>query len=249
MKVDILASGSGGNCIALTSNKNTILIDTGIAKTKIDKKLVEVGIQPMNVRAIFITHAHGDHIKGLPLANKYRIPVYAGEEEWKSIQGVDDDLKRPIKKCSSVDLESIGFYIQPFRTHHDAFEPLGYVIQDFDGDKCSIALDTGHVDDEMISAMEYSTIYIIESNHEPKMLENSNYPPSVKARVLSHVGHLSNEQTAEALSKLVNGAGEQIYLTHLSSSNNMPMLAQMTTVRALAKKGYKADKDYEIKVV
>ncbi|USK54392.1 MBL fold metallo-hydrolase [Cytobacillus solani] len=249
MKVDILASGSSGNCIALTSGKNTILIDAGIPKTKIDKKLVEVGIQPMNVRAIFITHAHGDHIKGLPLANKYRIPVYAGEEEWKSIQGVDEELKHHIKKCKSVDLESIGFYIQPFKTHHDAFEPLGYVIQDFDGDKCSIALDTGHVDDEMISAMEYSTIYIMESNHEPKMLENSNYPPSVKARVLGHVGHLSNEQTAEALSKLINGVGEQIYLTHLSSSNNMPMLAQMTVMRALAKKGLKAEKDYKLEVI
>ncbi|MBS4188677.1 MBL fold metallo-hydrolase [Bacillus sp. FJAT-49705] len=249
MKVDILASGSSGNCIALTSGKNTILIDVGIAKTKIDKRLVEVGIQPMNVRAIFITHAHGDHIKGLPLANKYRIPVYAGEEEWKSIQGVDDEIVNKIKCGSSVDLEPIGFYIESFRTHHDAHDPLGYVVQDFDGNKCSICLDTGHVDNEMLSAMEYSTIYIIEANHEPKMVENSSYPDSVKARVLSDIGHLSNEQTAEALSKLVNGQGEQIYLTHLSSSNNMPMLAQMTVMRALAKKGYKAEKDYEIKVV
>jgi phosphoribosyl 1,2-cyclic phosphodiesterase len=75
MKVDILASGSKGNCIALTSGQTTILIDAGVAKTKIEKRLLEVGIRPDEVKGIFITHAHGDHIKGLPLANKYKIPV------------------------------------------------------------------------------------------------------------------------------------------------------------------------------
>lgn len=249
MRVDILASGSGGNCIALTSNKNTILIDAGIAKTKIDKKLVEVKIQPVNVRAIFITHAHGDHIKGLPLANKYRIPVYAGVDEWKSIQDLDESIVKPIKCGSGVDLENYGFYVESFRTHHDAMDPLGYIVQDFDGNKVSICLDTGHVDEEMIKAMEFSTTYIIEANHDPKMLENSDYPDSVKARILSDIGHLSNEQTANALSRLVTGHGEQIYLTHLSSSNNMPMLAQMTVMRSLAKKGFKVDEHYQIKVV
>ncbi|KJD42462.1 MBL fold metallo-hydrolase, partial [Paenibacillus terrae] len=94
MKVNILASGSKGNCIALTSAGQTILIDAGIAKTKIEKRLLDVGIRPDHITAIFITHAHGDHIKGLPMANKYRIPVYATEGEWKGISGVDDELRR-----------------------------------------------------------------------------------------------------------------------------------------------------------
>ncbi|MDF2789248.1 MAG: fold metallo-hydrolase, partial [Neobacillus sp.] len=110
-------------------------------------------------------------------------------------------------------------------------------------------LDTGHVDQDMISAMECSNIYIIESNHEPNMVEVSDYPNSVKARIISDIGHLSNLQTADVLSKLVLGVGEQIYLTHLSSKNNMPVLAEMTVKRALAKKGFKADKHYKIEVV
>lgn len=248
MKINILASGSQGNCIALTSGKNTILIDTGIAKTKIDRKLVEFGIQPINVRAIFITHAHGDHIKGLPLANKYRIPVFAGEGEFKSIDNVDSELQRSIKAGSKMDFGAIGFYVESFGTHHDAMDPLGYTVQDFNGNKTSVCLDTGKVDHEMIAAMEYSNTYIIESNHDPKMLEAGDYPDSVKARVISDIGHLSNMQTAKALNQLVQGLGERIYLTHLSGKNNMAGLAEMTTKSMLAKKGFKEGKHYFLEV-
>lgn len=247
MKVDILASGSSGNCIAIRSSETTILVDAGIAKTKIEKRLLEVGIRPDSIKAIFVTHAHGDHIKGLPLANKYHIPVYAAYEEWKSISGVNEDLqgvKRPWKSMAIGD-----FLVGAFNTHHDAFEPLGYTVLHCDGQKVSICLDTGHVDPAMLREMSDSDTYIIEANHEPNMVEASEYPNSVKARVLSDVGHLSNQQTAEALSKLIKGNGEKIFLTHLSSKNNMPSLAEMTVVRALMKKGLKKDKHYEIEVI
>ncbi|PLR93224.1 MBL fold metallo-hydrolase [Bacillus sp. T33-2] len=247
MKVDILASGSGGNCIALRSGESTILVDAGVAKTKIEKRLLEVGIRPDSIAAILVTHAHADHIKGVPLANKYKIPVFAGEGEWRSINCVDNELQRPFKSGTGINLTE--FYIESFKTHHDAYDPVGYVISDYQGNKCSVCLDTGQVDPDMLTAMEYSTVYIIESNHEPAMVEASDYPPSVKARVLSHIGHLSNEQTAQALSQLVTGTREQIYLTHLSSKNNMPALARMTVMRALARKGFKADKHYRIEVV
>jgi phosphoribosyl 1,2-cyclic phosphodiesterase len=247
MKVDILASGSGGNCIALRSSETTILVDVGIAKTKIEKRLLEVGIRPDSIQAILITHAHCDHVKGLTLANKYKIPVYAAEDEWKSIHSVDEDLKRPIAPGSDVNIDD--WFIESFKTHHDAMSPLGYTIHDYEGQKCSVCLDTGHVDEDMLSTMEFSNIYIIESNHEPNMVEVSDYPPATKARILSHIGHLSNEQTAEALSRLVLGVGEQIYLTHLSHKNNMPALAEMTVKRALAKKGFKAGRDYSLEVI
>jgi phosphoribosyl 1,2-cyclic phosphodiesterase len=247
MKVDILASGSGGNCIALRSCQTTILVDVGIAKTKIEKKLLDVGIRPDEIQAILITHAHSDHVKGLPLASKYNIPVYAAEDEWKSINGVDEELIRPIPAGGDINIQD--WFIESFKIHHDAYSPLGYTIHDYEGQKCSICLDTGHVDEDMISTMEYSNIYIIESNHEPNMVEVSDYPPATKARILSHIGHLSNEQTAEALSKLVMGVGEQIYLTHLSHKNNMPALAGMTVKRALAKKGLKVGTHYHLEVV
>lgn len=244
MKVDILASGSGGNVIAVRSSGNTILVDVGISKTNIEQRLLEVGIKPNEIDAILITHAHSDHVKGLPLANKYHIPVFASEGEWKSIKGVNEELRHIIDGNLLVS----SFDVTTFNVHHDAFEPIGYAIVDKVGDKVSVCLDTGKVDSEMIEVMKYSEFFIIESNHDPVMLEHSNYPNVTKARILSDIGHLSNQQTAEALSNLVKGIGEKIYLTHLSSSNNMPELAKLTTIRALAKLGFKANKDYEIEV-
>lgn len=244
MKVDILASGSSGNCIAVRSSQSTILVDVGIAKTKIEKRLLDVGIRPHSIKAVLITHAHADHTKGLPLANKYKIPVFAGRDEWKSIDGVENKWNIIAGNEFQVD----DFIVKSFRTHHDAYDPVGYTLTDNEG-KVSICLDTGHVDDEMIQAMSNSDIYIIESNHEPRMVEASDYPDSVKARILSENGHLSNQQTASALYRLVQGKGEKIILTHLSSKNNMPALAQMTVVKALSKKELKPGKHYEIEVV
>lgn len=247
MKVNILASGSSGNCIALTTNESTILIDAGIAKTKIEKRLLEVGITPSSVKAIFVTHAHSDHIKGLPLANKYKIPVYAGEREWKNITSVDEDLIKPIGVGGIFGCGH--FIVSHFNVHHDAIDPRGYVVWNLNNFKVSICLDTGHVDASMLNAMRNSNIYILEANHEPRMVEASNYPNSVKARILSHIGHLSNEQTAAVLSELVQGRGERIYLTHLSSKNNFPKLAEMTVERELSKKGYQVGTHYELEVI
>lgn len=250
MKVDILASGSSGNCIAITIDEKTILIDAGVAKTKLEKRLLEVGIMPNNIAAIFITHAHGDHIKGISLANKYNIPVYASEGESKKIKGIVDVILIPkandLYEPFLFDMGEIG--VIPFAVHHDSFEPLGYSVFS-NGHKVSICLDTGHVDSKILKSMSDSNIYIIESNHEPRMVEASNYPNSVKARIVSHIGHLSNQQTAETLAKLLRGTGEKVYLVHLSSHNNMPALAEMTVKRELLKKGFMAGKHYELEVV
>lgn len=251
MKVDILASGSTGNAIAITSGFTTVLIDCGIAKTKIEKALMNVDISPDNISAIFITHSHGDHIKGLPIANKYHIPVHAGVGEWKSIKNVDDELRNYlIPEGVLFDHEGARPWLEviPFKSHHDSADPMGYVVQSEDR-KISICLDTGVVDETMLDAMKDSDVYIIESNHDREMVESSSYPNSVKARILSHVGHLSNQQTADALFRLVKGKGEKIYLTHLSHKNNMPMLARLTVMKKLSEKGFIVGKDFHLEVM
>jgi phosphoribosyl 1,2-cyclic phosphodiesterase len=251
MEVHILASGSSGNCIAVRSGSTTILIDAGIPKTKIERRLLDAGIRPDRIAAIFITHAHKDHVKGLPFANKYSIPVYASEGEWRDIRGMDEGLKYVISKdhglYEPIPFDMHGFAVIPFGTHHDAFDPLGYTVV---GDQTvSICLDTGHVDDGMLAAMEGSDIYIIEANHDPDLVAVSDYPESVKSRILSDRGHLSNQQAAEVLAKLIRGRGERIYLTHLSEQNNMPALALATVEAELRRRGFENGKHYFCEVV
>jgi phosphoribosyl 1,2-cyclic phosphodiesterase len=251
MNVKILASGSGGNCIAVRSGSTTILIDVGIAKTKIEKRLLDVGIRADEIDAIFITHAHGDHIKGLPIANKYQIDVYASEGEWKNLDLLVDDNLQYIATANhhlGVHSENDWLDITPFNVHHDAYEPFGYSILSSCDHKCSICLDTGKIDSQMLEAMRDSDIYIIEANHDPAMVESSGYPLSVQGRILSDIGHLSNEQTAAALKQLVRGNRERVYLTHLSSKNNTPQLAERTIKLALFDKGLVAGKHYFLEV-
>lgn len=249
MKIDILASGSGGNAIAVRSGSTVILIDAGIPKTKIERRLLDAGIRPDEIAAIFITHAHKDHIQGLPLANKYRIPVYAAENEWRSIASVDEELRRNLEHndCVTVSLDIL--FVENFRTYHDAFDPCGYTVEANGDMKLSICLDTGHVDSDMLEAMANSTHIIIEANHDPDLVAVSDYPDSVKARILSDRGHLSNQQAADALSRLIRGRGERIYLTHLSRTNNHPALALATVEAALRRRGYENGKHYFLEVV
>lgn len=250
MNVKVIATGSKGNCIWVQSEGVGVLIDAGLPKTHIEKRLSENGISPVDINAIFISHAHGDHISGLTLANKYKINVYASEGEWKRIKNVDDDLQRTIRYVDGkYEFISIGdIMIYPFKIHHDAAEPLGYAIEDNEGNRCCVVFDTGHVDQEMLEYME-GNIYVVEANHEPSMVEECNRPDSVKARILSDIGHLSNEQCAAALKELIRGKGERIYLTHLSGDNNTKQLAENTVKLALWEKGFVKGKHYQLEVI
>lgn len=248
MEVKILAGGSSGNCIAVNYGKKVILVDAGIAKTKIEKRLLDEGIHPNDIASIFITHAHSDHVKGLPFANKYKIPVFATKGEWELIKCVDEELKNELKPYEILQYKDLG--IINFKTHHDSREPLGYAMELIKtGQKVSICLDTGTTDEQMLKCMKNSDIYVIEANHEPRMVEVSSYPNSVKARILSDIGHLSNQQTANVLYELVQGKKEKVYVTHLSKSNNFPQLAKLTVENKLKEKGLINGIDYFLEVV
>lgn len=252
MKVDILASGSDGNCIHLQSGSTGILIDAGKWKRDLEKRMLARGINAStDIQAIFITHSHNDHIRGLTISKKYHIPVYATHGEWNKIGGVDEDLKYVLETTfSKYDPVTVGeFHIYPFKVHHDALEPVGYGIEDNRGNRACVVFDTGKIDSDMLEMME-GNIYIIEANHDVDMLQVGPYDEYLKERILSpDRGHLSNDQTAAALEQLVKGNGERIYLTHLSDNNNNPQLAEMTVKAALRQRGFEAGKHYTIEVV
>lgn len=251
MEVKIIAGGSGGNVIAVRSNDTIIIVECGLPKTKIENLLIQNGLNPTDIQAIFITHPHQDHVQGIGLANKYRIPVHASEGTWKNekyMQTVDEDLRNTATVADEINIEN-EFFVTPFRTHHNDFDPFGYVINGDRGERLSICLDTGVVDQDMLDAMAGSNIFIIEANHDLDLLINGEYHEQLKARICSDLGHLSNAQTAEALSKLIVGKGERIILTHLSKQNNTAELAEKAVEEALEAKGFERLYDYTLEVV
>ncbi|NRF91509.1 MBL fold metallo-hydrolase [Paenibacillus frigoriresistens] len=251
MEVKIVASGSDGNCVFIKSGNSGVLIDAGKWKRDIEKRLNEKNINPVtDIQAICITHSHSDHIRGLTLANKYSYPVYATEGEWRGISGVNDDLKHTLSTAfGKYELIELGdLHVYPFRTYHDAHEPVGYAIEDDIGNRCCVVFDTGKIDEDMLHMME-GNIYVVEANHDEDLLINGTYADHLKARILSEDrGHLSNAQTAAALKRLIQGKQERIILTHISGRNNTPMHARAEVMRALREKGFKDGEHYHLEV-
>ena len=249
MNVKVLASGSDANCVYVGNGETAVLIDLGLAKTKAEKILVANGIDPTKITAVLISHEHQDHCRGLAFADKYKIPVFASEGTLKALKRGDGIDGNVINCPTGFNVFEDDFiFVHPFKVHHDAAEPLGYAITNkvF---KVSVLMDTGKVTDDMIQAMSFSDVYVFECNHDEEMVKEGDYPDVTKSRILCDVGHLSNDAAAAALAKLIRGKGEQVYLTHMSSNNNMPALALATVKRALKAKGFIAGQHYEIGVV
>lgn len=249
MDVKIHATGSDGNCVSVSNGEVTILIDLGLPKTKAEKILLAANVDPTRIDAVFVTHEHQDHARGLAFADKFKIPVYASEGTLKELGRLETG--KVIKPGQMVGFDALRqsyMLVSAFNVSHDAMEPTGFTIRSNDR-KVSVMMDTGKVTDEMLAAMSDSDIYVFECNHDEDMLVNGDYPEVTKSRILADTGHLSNEAAASALARLIRGRGERIYLTHMSSNNNMPAIAEGTVKRALRARGFTAGKHYYLEVV
>ncbi len=240
MKIVTLASGSKGNCTLLQSEKCKILIDAGINVSEIETKLLTLNVNPSEIDAILITHEHIDHIKSVGLfAKKYGSCVYAHNLEW---QVLEDKVKNHIKPEQQKDFFSTDFFLKDltvgsFELSHDSNLCLGYSFFN-SGNKFSIATDLGVITPLVIKALKESSLIILEANHDEKLLlNNPKYSISLKNRILSSKGHLSNFATADALIQLVGGKLQQVVLAHLSEENNSPSLAYNTVKTELIKNG------------
>lgn len=245
-----LFSSSSGNCTYIGSASGGVLIDAGVSAKQINLKLDCIGVSPADINAIFITHEHSDHVRGLRVfATKHRIPVYA-------TQGTIEALKASGVVTEGVDINPIdnsgtvcaGQLVVPFKTSHDSAQSCGYVVTTSDERKIAVATDTGVVTDEMLKFVRGCDLVLAESNHDVGMLRNGNYPYMLKRRILSDKGHLSNIDCSKFVTELVKNGTTRIVLGHLSKENNIPELAYQTTKSALDCERAVLYKDYILKV-
>ncbi|WP_243387199.1 MBL fold metallo-hydrolase [Bacillus kexueae] len=248
LQFSVLASGSTGNAIYVESESHSFLVDAGLSGKQMEKLFSEIDRDIRSLDGIFVTHEHSDHIKGLGvLARKYEIPVYANEKTWNAMDGLIGEINLDqkfifqtgtVKSFGAVDIESFG-------VSHDAAEPMFFVFH-CGGKKLTLITDTGYVSDRMKGVIRASDAFIFESNHDVEMLRMGRYPWNVKRRILSDVGHVSNEDAALAMADVISDNTKRIYLAHLSQDNNMKDLARMSVEQTLLNKGFGVGEQFEL---
>ncbi len=245
-----LYSSSKGNCIFVGGSGGSILIDAGVSAKKIEYALTEIGEPIESVKAIFVTHEHSDHISGLrAFASRYGIKVYSSRGTLSALdKGGHLNGKFEVCQIDNGAVEAAGMEIQPFRTCHDCNEGFGYVIHTPDDRKIAIATDLGHYSDEIKRAVSGCDLVMIESNYDRKMLMNGPYPYSLKCRIASGEGHLSNDECALATSELVSSGTTRFVLGHISADNNLPELAYNASLNALCSAGGTLGCDFTLEV-
>jgi phosphoribosyl 1,2-cyclic phosphodiesterase len=249
VSVSVLASGSRGNCALVATSTTRILVDAGLSGRETFKRLRVlgertpgecVGGHEQDISAILITHEHSDHVAGLQrLAKKLNVPVFltaSTHHAWsravRDAEGAIPELPKPEHFSAGRGFRVGDIEVMPFTIPHDAIDPVGFTFR-AEGVKIGFATDLGYMPVSVRDHLRGCSVLVIESNHDVEMLRSGSYPWSVKQRVMSRVGHLSNEALAEFFSSDYDGGAEYVILAHLSEQNNHPEIARAAAEQAL----------------
>ena len=244
-----LFSGSKGNCYYIGTAAEGVLIDAGRNCKQIELAMEANGLSMKSVGAVFVTHEHIDHCSALKvLAKKHSLPIYASEGTLNAL--AERDRLAPNARTLVIKKEIAlgGMRIQRDDTPHDAAESCCYRVTSPDGKTAMIATDIGHVTEQIRSALTDCQLVVLESNHDIDMLRTGPYTYVLKKRILSDIGHLSNDACATELSQLVRNGTLRLILGHLSEMNNTPQIALRTSVAELGRAGMKYKNDYTLDV-
>lgn len=241
MRVTVLGSGSGGNATLVETDDARLLVDAGFSGRDLERRLRAVDVEPESLSGIVITHEHIDHTQGMGvLARRFGLPLYLTEITRRAcarlLTGGEEirtyDSQRPFRVGS---LE-----VRPFLTIHDAADPVAVTIRDVvTRYTLAIATDLGRPTAAVRHALRDANLLILEANHDDTMLWNSSYPWSVKQRIASSHGHLSNRAAAELMRELYGPQLGGVVLAHLSEQCNVPELAGAVVGETLGGLGFR----------
>lgn len=240
VSVSILASGSRGNCALVATSSTRILVDAGLSGRETFKRLRAVEERAEQISAILITHEHSDHVAGLQrLATKLNVPVFltalthhAWSRAVRDQDGALPELPKSEHFSAGRSFRVGNIEVMPFTIPHDAADPVGFTFR-AEGVKVGFATDLGYLTANVKDNLRGCNVMVIESNHDVELLRSGPYPWSVKQRVMSRVGHLSNEALAEFFASDYDGGAEYLVLAHLSEQNNHPERARVSAEQAL----------------
>ena len=240
MRYASLASGSKGNCHAFSDGERTLLVDVGISFLQIRKRLEALGWDPGQVKGVAITHEHSDHIAAIPvLLRRTDWGILATAETLAAIErihGLEVPSSRWLPLQAGHALDWDGWRILPFSTPHDAVDSVAYRLEGA-GFSAAVVTDLGHPTALVADHCRELDLLVLESNHDIQMLREGSYPPQLKARILSRVGHLSNEASADLLGQCLSPRLRSVVLAHLSEQNNIPDLARFCAEEVLRGSG------------
>ena len=238
LQVCVLASGSSGNSIYIGNDNTRILIDVGISCSGVLTRLAEIGVEPASLHAVCITHEHDDHYRGLRvLHRRFGTPLFGNAGTVEAIQRNVNHRELPWNLFTTGHTFTIGtLEIHPFRVPHDSYDPVAFVVSEADT-RIGVCTDLGIATDLVRSRLRDCDALVLETNHDEEMLLASNRPWSLKQRIRSHKGHLSNEMAGALLSELASERLRNVFLAHVSRDCNRLPLAMHTVRRHLARVG------------
>lgn len=218
-----IASGSNGNCYYIGNDHDAVLIDVGISCGELEKRMQRMGLSLEKVKAIFISHEHTDHIKGLTIvANKYQIPVFISPGTFASCRlAIPSRLLHLLRPNYTVYVGSLE--VISFHKIHDAADPQSFLIRQNEL-TVGVFTDIGAISDSLIYHFQQCNVVFLETNYDEQMLEKGRYPYFLKQRIKSGYGHLSNLQAFDLYRYYKNPNLKLVYLCHLSRDNNDPQL-------------------------
>lgn len=237
MRIVNLFSGSAGNCTFVRRGDASILIDAGGSARSVLRSIERIGEDCGQIRAIFVTHEHSDHISALrTLLKKISVPVFVPSGCADRVAAAVDvmaDRIEPIAEGGTLRL--CDFSVTPFRVPHDSDDCFGYRIGG--GERTlGVMTDAGMITDSVTNGLLGCTDALLEANHDPDMvLCNTSYPQSLKDRILSGGGHLSNEACARLIAGLAPHGLRRVMLSHLSRENNTPDKAEKAVMLELSR--------------